>query len=386
MKYYLLSLCVLISMLQFACKTNEPDVINGFIVPSTTIAENATATQSTLSVQLNGTINAPITATYELREVSAKFDIDLKSLSGDLNFDPENLETQIPIELIDDDALELGESFEIVINYSGQQWVTQILITDNDNIEAAQRDADGFITPDSYPSMELVWSDEFDGSSLNEADWTYELGNGCDKGLCGWGNNELQVYSNEEANLKLADGRMTITARNDNNQYSSARIITQDKKEFRYGRIDARAIMPKGQGIWPAIWMLGANINDVSWPMCGEIDIMEIVGHKPATTHGTVHYDDNGYKYSGSSYNLVGEDFSDEFHVYSIVWDRDIIKWYIDNTLFKTFEKNNIGTYPFNQGFFFIMNVAIGGNWPGDPDGSTVFPQEMVLDYIRIFQ
>ncbi|MEL6844095.1 MAG: glycoside hydrolase family 16 protein, partial [Bacteroidota bacterium] len=236
------------------------------------------------------------------------------------------------------------------------------------------------------PSMELIWQDEFDGTSLNTTDWTFEYGNGCDKGLCGWGNNELQLYTDEEANIKLENGRMTITAREDNGTYTSTRIITQDKVEVRFGRIDIRAKMPKGQGIWPALWMLGANIDDVSWPMCGEIDIMELVGHEPATTHGTVHYDDSGYKYNGNSKTLSTGDLSDEFHVYSIVWDRDVIHWYLDNEWFKTFEKRNIGTYPFNDAFFFIMNIAVGGNWPGSPDNTTVFPQEMVVDYVRVFQ
>ncbi|MEM6343769.1 MAG: family 16 glycosylhydrolase [Bacteroidota bacterium] len=386
MKYYLLSSCLLLSMLLFACKGNEPDVINGFIIPSTILAENASAAEATLTINLNGTINEPITATYEIREGSAKFDTDLKAGSGDLTFEPDNATTSLPIELIDDDALEIGEEFEIIISYAGQQWVTKVSITDNDEIEAIKKDADGFYTSATHTSMELVWSDEFDGSSLNESDWTYELGDGCDKGLCGWGNNELQNYTNDVSNLKIEDGRMTITARDDNNQYTSARIITQKKQEFQFGRIDARAKMPKGQGIWPAIWLLGTNIDEVSWPMCGEIDIMEIVGHEPDVTHGTVHFDDSGYKTSTSSYTLVGSDFSDEFHVYSIVWDRNIMTWYIDNIPFKTFRKDNIGTYPFNQPFFFILNVAVGGNWPGNPDGSTSFPQEMVVDYVRIFQ
>ncbi|MEL6805376.1 MAG: glycoside hydrolase family 16 protein, partial [Bacteroidota bacterium] len=132
-----------------------------------------------------------------------------------------------------------------------------------DQIGPAQRDGEGYITPESYPSMELIWQDEFDGTSLNTTDWTFEYGNGCDKGLCGWGNNELQLYTDEEANIKLENGRMTITAREDNGTYTSTRIITQDKVEVRFGRIDIRAKMPKGQGIWPALWMLGANIDDV---------------------------------------------------------------------------------------------------------------------------
>ncbi|MEL6651130.1 MAG: family 16 glycosylhydrolase [Bacteroidota bacterium] len=383
MKSPLIIFALCIGLLQISCKQPEPDVVNGFTIPSTTLNENDAAN---LTVNLNGTINAPISVSYEVREGTAKFDTDVKSQSGELSFDPDNTTAQLAIELIDDSHFELSESFEVVLSYDGRSWNTAILLSDDDQIGPAQRDGEGYITPESYPSMELIWQDEFDGTSLNTTDWTFEYGNGCDKGLCGWGNNELQLYTDEEANIKLENGRMTITAREDNGTYTSTRIITQDKVEVRFGRIDIRAKMPKGQGIWPALWMLGANIDDVSWPMCGEIDIMELVGHEPATTHGTVHYDDSGYKYNGNSKTLSTGDLSDEFHVYSIVWDRDVIHWYLDNEWFKTFEKRNIGTYPFNDAFFFIMNIAVGGNWPGSPDNTTVFPQEMVVDYVRVFQ
>jgi beta-glucanase (GH16 family) len=165
-------------------------------------------------------------------------------------------------------------------------------------------------------------------------------------------------------------------------------MITKAKKEFQYGRIDIRARLPYGQGIWPAIWMLGANIDDVGWPRCGEIDIMELVGHLPKVSHGTAHYDVDGWASKGSSYALTtGQTFSDEFHVFTIVWEMNRIKWYVDyNKFFELSAQDVGGTYPFNNPFFFIMNIAVGGNWPGDPDETTVFPQTMEVDYIRVFQ
>ncbi|MCL4133388.1 UNVERIFIED_CONTAM: hypothetical protein GTU68_056281 [Idotea baltica] len=234
--------------------------------------------------------------------------------------------------------------------------------------------------------MVKVWADEFDGNELNLDDWGFDLGDGCDQGICQWGNQELQIYTNSVDNFNIENGQLTITARNDaSNDFTSARINTKEKVAVMYGRIDIRAKMPKGQGMWPALWMLGENIDNVSWPRCGEIDIMELIGHEPATTHGTVHYDNSGYATSSSSKHLSSGDFSDQFHVYSIIWKENTIHWYLDNEQFKIFSKTDSG-YPFNAPFFFVMNLAVGGRWPGNPDDTTVFPQTMEVDYIRVFQ
>jgi beta-glucanase (GH16 family) len=221
---------------------------------------------------------------------------------------------------------------------------------------------------------------------LDETSWNYELGDGCPN-LCGWGNNELQVYTDLPKNVKLEESNLIITAIEEgNDEFFSARITTKDKVEFAYGRIDVRAKMPKGQGIWPAIWMLGANIDQVSWPACGEIDIMELVGHEPEKVHGTVHYENNGYQTTSGSKTLLEGDFSDEFHVYTLTWEQNTMSWYVDNELYKTFIKPANSIYPFNNEFFFILNIAVGGNWPGNPDATTLFPQEMTVDYIRVFR
>ena len=246
----------------------------------------------------------------------------------------------------------------------------------------------GYVTPTSYPGYTLVWNEEFDGTSLNSADWNYETGGH------GWGNNELQNYRNDPSNIRIENGRMIITARKEQfggNAYTSARLTTQGKKEFQFGRIDIRAKLPKGQGIWPALWMLGSNISTVGWPACGETDIMELIGHEPHKVHGTTHWGPQGSNTSTDrtgTYTLQQGDFSDAYHVFSIIWVQDNIRFYVDDQLYHTVSISHVNpaTYRHNAPFFFIANVAVGGNWPGSPDATTVFPQSMYVDYIRVFQ
>lgn len=247
----------------------------------------------------------------------------------------------------------------------------------------------GYTTPESYAGLTLVWQDEFGGTALNETFWTHETGTGCPN--CGWGNNELEYY--QAKNTSVAEGYLTIRAKKEpvgGMSYTSSRIITKGKKSFKYGRVDIRALLPKGQGIWPALWMLGSNISTVSWPKCGEIDIMEMIGGGPGRdnkTYGTAHWDQAGYKSNGGNYTLTdGKNLSDQFHVFSIIWDATSIKWYIDDTLYHTLDTTSGEMDEFRNEFFFIINLAVGGNWPGSPDATTLFPQKLVVDYIRVFQ
>lgn len=244
----------------------------------------------------------------------------------------------------------------------------------------------GSTSPTSYPGMTLVWEDDFTGSRLNDSNWSFETGTGSN----GWGNNELQFYRRE--NTTLQDGHLVITAKKEafqGREYTSSRLITMDKQEFRYGRVDIRAVMPKGQGLWPALWMLGSNFSSVGWPACGEIDIMEMVGGdgKENTVHGTVHWQDNGARalFSGSK-KLASGTLADKFHVFSIVWDATTIRWYIDNEEYHVIDTRPAELDEFRRSFFFIFNVAVGGDWPGSPDNTTTFPQHMIVDYVRVFQ
>lgn len=233
------------------------------------------------------------------------------------------------------------------------------------------------------PNWNLVWSDEFNGTSLNRANWTPEIGTGSG----GWGNNELQYYTDRAQNVQVTGGNLVITAQKESYggmNYTSARIKTQDLKSFTYGKVEARIKLPSGQGLWPAFWMLGSNISSVGWPKSGEIDIMERVNHNPYV-NGTVHWDAGGHaEYGRVSGNL---DFS-QFHVYSIEWDSKYIRWFVDGQQFNEFyiENGTGNTEEFQRPFFLLLNLAVGGNWPGSPNNSTPFPSQMLVDYVRVYQ
>jgi hypothetical protein len=256
---------------------------------------------------------------------------------------------------------------------------------DDGPVQPGEASFEGYESPLEYEGYELVWQDEFEADQLSD-DYTFEIGTGSN----GWGNNESQYY--REENTRLEDGYLVIQAKEENFQgreYTSSRIITEGKKEFKYGRFDIRARMPFGQGLWPAIWMLGANFREIGWPFCGEIDIMEMVGGegREATVHGTVHWDSNqGYANFGHSKDLTDVTLAEQFHVFSIIWDENSIEWLIDNQSYGSIDTTPSHLDEFREEFFFIFNVAVGGNWPGYPDNTTTFPQEMWIDYIRVFQ
>ncbi|MFD2036871.1 family 16 glycosylhydrolase [Belliella marina] len=249
----------------------------------------------------------------------------------------------------------------------------------------------GAESPLEYAGYTLSWQDEFNAATLS-SDWVFEIGDGC-PGICGWGNNELQYYRRE--NTELKDGYLVITAKQETiggKNYTSSRLKTQGKQVFQYGRIDIRAALPKGQGIWPAFWMLGESITDIGWPACGEIDIMEMIGGASSgrddTVHGTLHWDSNGtYAYKGGMKTLSGgTKLADSFHVYSIIWEENKITWLLDNEVFHEQDISPTSMDEFREPFFLLINMAVGGNWPGSPDGSTVFPQKMAVDYVRVFE
>lgn len=240
----------------------------------------------------------------------------------------------------------------------------------------------GFTSPTSYPGMTLVWQDEFDGAQLNPTSWNYERGPF---------NNELQYYKQE--NTTVHAGYLIIKAKVEKVEgkiYTSSRITTQNKRTFKYGRIDIRAMMPRGQGMFPALWMLGTSFSTLGWPKCGEIDIMETVGGggRDSVAYGTAHWEFNGQhvSYGGHKGLQDGKLLGDQFHVYSIVWTPTEIKWYLDNVNYHIIDITPADLVPFTKEFFFIFNVAVGGEWAGNPDASTIFPQRMVVDYVRVFQ
>ena len=230
----------------------------------------------------------------------------------------------------------------------------------------------------------LVWEDNFDGTELNSNTWNFELGDGCPE-RCGWGNNEKQIYTTE--NHKVEDGFLTITARKKGEGYTSTRITTQGKKEFRYGRMEARLKLPLGQGVWPAFWMLGQNIDEKGWPLCGEIDIMEYVGREPGTLYTTLHTKDS-HGNSKNSRKAPVQDLEVGFHVFAIEWTETEIAFFVDDQHFYTFnpEERSVETWPFDQPFYIILNLAIGGNFGGSEIDDSIFPVEYVVDYVRVYQ
>ena len=242
------------------------------------------------------------------------------------------------------------------------------------------------VSHDTAQQGELVWSDEFDGAegeAPDPANWNHETGDH------GWGNQELQNYTTSRDNSALdGDGNLLITALDEGDEYTSARMTTQDNMEHQHGRVEARVHLPSGQGIWPAFWMLGSDFPDTPWPDSGEIDVMEYIGSELGTVHGTVH----GPGYSGgegvgASYDHPdGGSFADDFHVFAIDWEPGSITWSVDGVPYNTVTADDVsGDWVFDQEFFLILNVAVGGEWPGYPDESTEFPQQMAVDYVRVY-
>jgi len=229
----------------------------------------------------------------------------------------------------------------------------------------------------------LIWSDEFDGAELDTSVWNYELGDGC-PGLCGWGNDERQVYTKD--NHQIRDGKLVITARKEGERYTSTRITTKSNKAFRYGRIETRAKLARGEGIWPAFWMLGQNIDSVGWPLCGEIDILEYVGKSPGEIFTTLHTK-AGHGDNASSKTTRFADIEQGFHRYAVEWTPAQMTFFVDDQLVFTFrpEARTEAVWPFDQRFYILLNVAIGGRFGGPEVDDAMFPQEFIVDYVRVY-
>ena len=251
------------------------------------------------------------------------------------------------------------------------------------------------VSTDNPAGWSLTWSDEFNGSGsvVDQAKWSFDVGGS------GWGNNELESYTNRAANAEVQHGSLVIKALKESvtgpdgiaRNYTSARLLTRNTFTQTYGRFEARIRVPYGQGIWPAFWMLGNDLQTAGWPTCGEIDIMENIGKEPSTVHGTLH----GPGYSGAngitaSYALPSSrKFSDGYHTFAVEWEPDVIRFYVDGRIYKTRTPAELPTgkaWVFNHPFFLILNVAVGGDFPGNPDATTVFPQLMKVDYVRVYQ
>jgi beta-glucanase (GH16 family) len=369
-------------------------------VPNISIADigvmesNSATTTIEIEVTLSKTYSKAVTVRYRTVDGTAVGGEDFVAVSeGNLTIAANATTAKIPVTLIGNDIKEGDETFMVRMSNPVNAFMireTATVTIRNDDTKLSFTNA-GYDASTTYPGYTLAWSDEFNGSALNQDVWTYDMGDGCPN-VCGWGNNELQYYTNSSENLYFQDGKMIIEAKQQaigGKNYTSARIKTAGKKAIKFGRVDFRAKVPKGKGIWPAFWMLPQNNVFGNWPRSGELDIMEIVGHEPNKVHGTLHFGPGpGSTQITKSYTLPTGTFADEFHVYSIEWKQDVIRWYVDGQLFSTAEKAafNGVNYPFNEDFYFLINLAVGGNWPGNPDATTQFPQYLIVDYVRVYQ
>lgn len=243
----------------------------------------------------------------------------------------------------------------------------------------------GFSTATVYATMTLsndwtlTWSDEFEGDKIDTSNWTYDIDGH------GWGNNELQYYTDRSENARVEDGNLIIEARKESykdSEYTSARLKTEGLQNFAYGKIEARIKLPEGQGLWSAFWMLGSNMAAVEWPDCGELDIMEHI-NTDENIWGTIHWkSDSMQSYGGKMQVDVTE-----YHNYSIEWTPNYIRWLVDDNKFAEYDITNgiNGTTPYHKPFFIVLNLAVGGNWPKNPDSSTEFPVKMYVDYVRVY-
>lgn len=229
----------------------------------------------------------------------------------------------------------------------------------------------------------LVWEENFDGKTLNESVWNYELGDGCPN-VCGWGNNERQIYT--KTNHRLEGGKLIITTKKDGDKYTSTRITTAGNKEFKYGYMEARAKLPIGHGIWPAFWMLGSNIKQAGWPLAGEIDILEYIGREPDMVYTTLHTKANHGDKANSKKTLF-PDIEEGFHTYGVNWTAEKMEFFVDGKSVYTFvpENKSKEVWPYDQPFYFIINTAVGGNFGGPDVDDTIFPQEFIIDYIKVY-
>lgn len=381
----------------FSCsKSSTHPLPSGQDQPSITISDVTLARQPRQNISfrfylgLSTSSTQEITVNYHTEAGTAIAGKDFIPDSGVLHIAPGSTQAYVDITVIADSLRRPNQTFYLVLSDPNHATLAKNKATGtilNQDLPYLPTSDSGYTSPLSYPGYRLVWHDEFDEQQLADSNWNYEIGGN------GWGNQELEYYTSRPQNVFLSDGKLIIEARQEsygNNAYTSARITTQGKHEFQYGRIDIRAKLPVAQGLWPALWMLGSNIKQVGWPQCGEIDIMELIGKNPREVVGSLHWKkaDGNVATFNNKYDLSQGDFSQAFHVFSLLWSADSLQILVDDIPYVKAARQDLsdGIYPFVQPFFFIFNVAVGGNWPGPPDQTTVFPQRMFVDYVRVFQ
>jgi hypothetical protein len=388
----LANLSLLLVLCSCSKKTNPPAIVETKpIIKISDVILNRDVNNTTYRfyVDLSSTPSSNVTVNYTTVDGTAKSNKDYIPASGTLTINANQTNGYIDVVVKGDSLRQDDQQFYVQLSNP----VNATLAVDKGSGTIKNEgtylptDNTGYVSALNYAGYHLVWSDEFDGKVLNDQFWNFETGGG------GWGNNELENYTARPQNSFLSNGNLIIEARKESygtNNYTSARLTTKNKKSFTFGRIDIRAKLPVAKGLWPALWMLGSNIDQIGWPACGETDIMELIGTYPNRVSGTLHWKlANGSAGSfGNSYSLSSGDFSQQFHVFSLIWEMNKLQILVDDKVYVTATDQNIssGTYPFNNPSFLIFNVAVGGDWPGPPDNTTAFPQRMFVDYVRVFQ
>ncbi len=366
---FLISITLFFSFLLITCKKDVQTPSAGISGSNSafTIVEDDPVASVSIPVTLSGPSDKEVSIGFKTADSTAAAGKDYVAVTaGKLIFKPGETSKEISINILHDTAKKEDVYFSVVLSNP----VNSVLSSAHAKVRIINVD---------YGT--LVWSDEFGTGPLNTAIWNYELG------ATGWGNNELENYTNSIENVHIDSGYLHISALNPSmGSYTSGRITTKTKKEFTYGRFAIRSRLPEGKGLWPALWMLGANISSAGWPKCGEIDIMELLGNTPAVVHGAVHWDSNGHLSRTDDFSLLNGKFSTGFHIFTLVWTPNTLKWYVDDQQFFYLSRSEINRFPFDLPQFLIFNVAVGGNWPGSPDQTTLFPQHMIVDYVRVYQ
>lgn len=364
-------------------------------VPSATIndvaQERTTSTSTfTFKVVLSQAATKDATVKYTTVAGTALENTDFAPATGTLTITAGSLSATAQVQVTGDSLRKADQVFYLQLSNAQNCTLAGTKATGtiiNQNLLYYPVDNAGYSTPTNYSGYTLAWSDDFTGNAVNSNNWGFESGNNN-----GWGNHEMENYTDRTQNAFVTQGNLIIEARQESyggNSYTSARMITKNKQSFKYGRIDIRAKLPSGKGVWPALWLLGSNIDQVGWPACGEIDLMELLGQESNKVYGTLHWGSSVATHTskGTNYILPTGSFDQQFHVFSLLWGTDSLKMLVDDHQYFAVADNDIGPVsPFDSNFFLIFNIAVGGDWPGAPDGTTKFPQRMAVDYVRVFQ
>lgn len=377
----------LLLLILFAGCNKASSPVPPVATPLVATVDRSAASSIEFKISLDRPVSQDVSIDYATQPGTAVSPTDFVATTGTLTIPAGSGSGSIKVTIIPDSTRKDDQQFSILFSNARNCTLANseaIGTISNANGSYFPVDDTGYSTPLTYDNYTLVWNDEFDGKTIDKAYWNFDIGNNN-----GWGNHELEYYTERAQNAFKSQGHLVMEARSEKFAdfgFTSAKMTTKDKKTFTYGRVDIRAKLPKGKGIWPALWMLGNNIDQVSWPACGEIDIMELIGQQPSTVYGTMHWGAtfaNHQSYDTHT-DLSSGTFGDAFHVYSLIWTAQSVDLRVDDVAY--FNYDITSDMPFNQEFYLIFNIAVGGDWPGPPDASTVLPQRMVVDYIRVFQ